>query len=646
MGVVLQVSAVRIDVVVHSRNPCPQVASPLVRGACSTSTVEHVFDVHGLPPEGCPSGFERLLDPAPSWLPSVDLVHPELLWGVSWLVEPFLPLHPAGPDGALRHLLEGGVRALERARGASAEIARLSAVVAGSLAAFARCRPSAVFDRQSGERGAMSAATRAARPAALTEVSEWAVDEVAVALRIPGRMAAGQLTESVLLAERLPCTLEMLARGVLSPAHARQMVNVVAPVADDVLRADIETHVLSLLGTKTPPQLGDCARRIVLRRDADAAAERLVAAVRERGVRLYERDDGMGTLAVDLPLPVCAAIYRALEAHAEQARVDGDQRTKQQRMADVLADVVLRPGEDGSPAVTIALTLVATLETMLGGAEPGQVEGMLVPAEQVRELGYTFGLMPRPAPELDGLPQPEPTSCPEPTPSPEPSSEPAPSRQPALSPESAASSPATPVKDRSLTEWMALVRARYAASVGRALPGARQAVLEGTWTDGEQRTVLDLGALMDVRDLAGTGLAHRPHIAIVDRLRGSLVALTDATAIRRGEALGPPPETDDYTPGAELDRFVRLRDRRCRFPGCRARARTSDLDHRREWPDGRTIHDNLCCLCEHHHRLKHQAPGWAFDEAPDGALAVTTPSGEVLTSHPPRFGTDLDIPPY
>jgi hypothetical protein len=158
--------------------------------------------------------------------------------------------------------------------------------------------------------------------------------------------------------------------------------------------------------------------------------------------------------------------------------------------------------------------------------------------------------------------------------------------------------------------------------------------------------VLDLGALIGVRDISGTGLAHRPHIAIVDQLRGSLVALTDATAIRRGQALGPPPPTDGYTAGSELDRFVRLRDRRCRFPGCRARARTCDLDHRRAWPDGPTAHHNLCCLCEHHHRLKHQAPGWRFDATDDGGLAVTMPNGEVRTSSPPRFGTDLDIPPF
>ena len=371
-------------------------------------------------------------------------------------------------------------------------------------------------------------------------------------------------------------------------------------------------------------------------------------------MRLHDRRDGTGTVAIDLPLPVCAAIYRSLEAHAEQARAEGDERTRQQRMADCLADLVLRPGESGLPPVTVALTLVATLETMLGGVEPGQVEGHLVSAEMVRELAYTFGLLPRPAPHLDDLPEAGADDAPAPTgepgddaPSPpatgaDPRAAATPARPPAPAAEP------TPVADRPLAEWMALAAARHEAAVRQGLAGAAQAIRDGVWTDGELRSVLDLSALIGVRDIRGTGLAHRPRIAVVDQLRGSLVALADATAIRRGRALGPPPATDDHDPGSELDRFVKLRDRRCRFPGCRARARTCDLDHRRAWPHGPTAHHNLCCLCEHHHRLKHQAPGTrlAVRRGRRRRVGGHHANGEVRVSHPPRFGTDLDVPPY
>jgi hypothetical protein len=142
---------------------------------------------------------------------------------------------------------------------------------------------------------------------------------------------------------------------------------------------------------------------------------------------------------------------------------------------------------------------------------------------------------------------------------------------------------------------------------------------------------------------AGTVLEHRPHVAVVDELDGTLLALTDAAGLRRGTALGPPPGTPGYRPGRLPDRFVRLRDRRCRFPGCRARPRRCDLDHIDPHPHGPTAVCNLCALCEHHHRLKHQAPGWTLTGTGDGGLTWTTPGGLQITTRPPRYGADDDV---
>jgi hypothetical protein len=280
-------------------------------------------------------------------------------------------------------------------------------------------------------------------------------------------------------------------------------------------------------------------------------------------------------------LPVLRAVEDALGQYADAAAVEGDERTRAQRMVDCLVDLVLRPGEHGMAPVQARLTLVAAVETLLGSDEPGEVDGDLVPAEMVRQLAVALGLLP------------------------------------------AGTAAATPAVARA---------AESAAAETAAAETGRHA-----------ETLAAIGALLRSRSLAGTALDERPHVALVDELTGQLVALTDAFGLRRGQALGPPPESPGYRPAAELDRFVRVRDRRCRFPGCRARPIRCDLDHTVPFPWGRTSAGNLCCLCRHHHRLSHQAPGWRLRGLPDGGLEWTTPGGIKATTHPPRFGADDDL---
>src|SRR4051812_20582283 len=451
---------------------------------------------------------------------------------------------------------EAGSLHIAEGRAAQGMIGAHQARRARAGAAFCPSRP-ATLDRPDSEIGAAAAATRAARPSALAAVSEWAVDEVATALSVTESSATRTVVQSLQLVERLPGTLAALERGELTWEHAKVMAEVVAPL-DDAVRGRAEDRLLTRLGSKTPTQLRAAAHRVVARLDADAIGRRVAEAIHDRRITIHPVGDGQGSMSVTgLPLPVLRAVENALRQYADAAATPGDERTRTQRMVDCLVDLVLRPGEHGLDPVQAQLTVVATVSTLRGtDDEPGEVNGDLVPADTVRRLAESFGLLPT------------------------------------------ADTAADP-----LTE------------------------------------------LLSARTVAGTALAHRPHVAVTDELTGQLLALTDAAGLRAGHGLGPPPGTDASSPTAALQRFVGLRDRRCRFPGCRKRPAVCDLHHQVPWPLGPTTHDNLCCLCRHHHRLVHQAPGWSLRGLPDGGLEWTTPTGQVLITHPPRHGAEDDLPP-
>lgn len=85
---------------------------------------------------------------------------------------------------------------------------------------------------------------------------------------------------------------------------------------------------------------------------------------------------------------------------------------------------------------------------------------------------------------------------------------------------------------------------------------------------------------------------------------------------------------ETYEPPQPLVDFLLARDRTCRFPGCRAPARLSDLDHAQSWETGGTTSaQNLGALCRRHHQLKTHG-GWKLESASDGSCIWTSPHGK------------------
>ena len=127
----------------------------------------------------------------------------------------------------------------------------------------------------------------------------------------------------------------------------------------------------------TPAQLGAKVRRELLARNVRARPGSWSRQLRRRGVYLRpDRVEGMSVLEVLLTVPEAAALLDALGRYAD-AIVDDPAdgvppRTRQQKMADCLLDLVLRPGEGDLPAVQAQLKVVAPVATMVGGDAAGR----------------------------------------------------------------------------------------------------------------------------------------------------------------------------------------------------------------------------------------------------------------------------------
>ena len=141
-------------------------------------------------------------------------------------------------------------------------------------------------------------------------------------------------------------------------------------------------------------------------------------------------------------------------------------------------------------------------------------------------------------------------------------------------------------------------------------------------------TGLELGAPIPVQVIetpAGSELAGYGPISPVN----AESLCENATRI----VLDRPDVTIGYRPGVKLARWVRARDRHCRFRGCRRPAVMCDLDHTQEWPHGATEACNLACLCRLHHRLKTHTD-WQLIHLGRSVYQWISPTGRIYHSYP------------
>ncbi|SEL35748.1 protein of unknown function [Blastococcus sp. DSM 46786] len=396
--------------------------------------------------------------------------------------------------------------------------------------------------------------------------SEFLPDELAAVLNCSRPFATGVLSDAYVLVERMPAVWAACAAGELTWFRARVFAGVLGHASDAVIAAVVPALLPGAAGLSS----GRLRARLVaaaIAADEEFAERRRVEAEARAGVRVHATGDGLSALTTELPSPVAAAMWSAIDQAAQLARTGGDDRPIGVLRAEAHAALVLRPWDTSRPAMTGQVTVVAPLGAL------GRPAGTGAPVAS-GDLGSEAG------PSVNG----------------------------------------TPITAGHLRELLA----RLGALEVQAPPGGNLAVAV-TDDDG---ALLAAVTAAELRRLATRGCpAHG-------------VAADCGCSL-----LGRPAPVAGHDPSAAQERFLRLRDRTCRHPGCGRPAGRTDADHVVPYDcGGRTACENLCCLCRSHHRLKTFARGWRFVLLPDGTLQVTTPSGVTRTTRPPGL-RDLTAQP-
>lgn len=380
--------------------------------------------------------------------------------------------------------------------------------------------------------------------------SEFLPDELALVLNCSRPFASSVLADAWVLTERMPAVHATVARGALDPWRARVFAEVLGAASDEVITAVVP----AVLPEAARLSSGKLRRRLIaaaVAADEEFAEQRRIEAERRVEVRTRPTQDGMSVLTSELPSPIAAAMWSAIDQAAQLARTAGDDRPIGLLRAEAHAAMVLRPASESGPGFTAHVTVLAPLPALRPRGGCGVEAGV--------------------GPSVDGT-------------------------------------PITAAHLRELLEQLSAlgVRTPRGGSITLAITDDDGALL-ATVTPAELARLAARGCPAHGRD-AECGCP----------------------------VLTAPAAVEGYHRSAAQDRFLKIRDRTCRHPGCSQPAGRTDADHVVPYDcGGRTGCNNLCCLCRTHHRLKTFARHWRFELLPDGSLRVTTPSGITRTTRPP-----------
>jgi len=396
------------------------------------------------------------------------------------------------------------------------------------------------------------------------------VDEVALALTCSRCAARAKLHTALDLVDRLPATLAALAAGRICAVRAR-IIAEGSRALSDVDAALVQDEVLAAAEGLTPSKLRTWVALAVAAVDPRDADEQHEAACASRAVKQYPREQGMTGIWALLPADHAAAVWAAVNTHAEASREVGDDRTADQRRADSLSDLMIA-----------YLTGTCPAELPDPGSELTAASSRHRAPDRDRDRGA------------------------DPDPDPDPGNETDPGGGSGGERESrqngdSNSDPDTDPAASAGRPGCSAVGGHLAPAGAVLVPGPDQD-LRGLAARTQHRTV-GPGRLWTFADRRRPAIDRRRHLA-APRLRPT--------------QRGPAGRRHRHPrPTAAVAPHVLVRDGGCTQPIC-GNPRV-DLDHNVPHPDGPTSAANLRSRCRHDHHLK-QHPQWTARVRPDGRI--------------------------
>ncbi|MDT0116385.1 DUF222 domain-containing protein [Microbacterium sp. PRF11] len=459
----------------------------------------------------------------------------------------------------------------------------LSTAEARKTRALARAGRLAL-DVMAGQRASSRAAEMALREVA---------SEIAAAGCVSDRSVQAQIGKALTLVDHFPATVDAWEAGALSRAHVQAIVDAGTPVPVDK-RAEFDVLAVATAEGLSPGRLRARLTTLAERLQPTTITERHQRGREERCVRVVRGENGMSDLIATLPTVLAVGIYDRL---TQQSRALIDARDKLGSAVSAGARGT-SSYDSGQPVGSGAAFGI----DRCGDGSDERPERETAGALDVQERNATA----------------------------------AGTATVAATPGAGAALAAADVRstDQVRADILAdlLLTAAPGADPTRTDdgPGALGAIRARVQVVVPALSVLDPAREnIDPAELVGHGPID------IDTAR----QLAEATKVPWDRVITNPVTgavlcTDSYQRTAAIDRYLRARDRHCRWPGCTAPAVRCEVDHNLDYALGGKTHVcNLCHFCQRHHTQK-QFTRWQVRQLPGGVIEFTSPTGRIYTDHP------------